>query len=929
MYPTRRNMKSSTKSSIRNILVSVLLLSSSAFFGWVFWSELNRTVENVGGVVVGEIVEIRGQAQRRYNQQSRWGSLNGSEEVYNLDAIRTSSNSGAVIVLKNIDESGNELLDEISLGPDTYIILDLSGKTRNINFVGGNISASGSNGLTVSAEGTLVTFNQGSVNLNRKEGEQTSVTVTEGEATVKTREGSTVVGTDAVLHINETSGVETREQVALTAKTPKSNDLLLTYNEQRQVDFSWELFADWQKPILEVSSNSSFNESEAQVFRMEAASQARLTLPPGLWYWRVVDTLRDESGPINVFSIDMERKANPISPAENLVIPFRGDAPAVSLQWNRAWFADSYTLEMSRTASFAETPVIREVSGSSILIENLSSGTWWWRITPEYRRGILENPPTVTPRSFVLEQRVGHERITLVNPADNATISALDVREGVPFRWENQEGLVSYRLKVASSRSMSDVLAETDGPENWKTLLPAPEPETYYWQVEGVAADGLPVPASDIRSFIVRPLSGSVELVDPSPGETREIEPYSSHTFLWRSEVPGTARFQLDRISDEDTGERTRIIESLVNGESFTAPLPGEGLYSWRIQILDKNSRTLVQSTEGAFTLRSEFSPPVLSSPKPGSSVSLIGSSALTISWNPAPGADAYRVVLKAPDGTVISRDDRTVGLIRDFTLGSSGGIGSYTVELSSIRDNPPAGASKVSSTASYRFNVSDFVQYSAAVLQSPANGTAIPALNALRNGITLNWNQDPPLGRYTVELSNDRVTRLYQTTEPTLTLDALEEGNYRWVVKSRDSFGQEAPDSGSARFTVSELPTPSRPVVTSPASGEDIDMTGRRNLVFTWQPVDGADFYDIALYVEGSGSPILRKTGITGTRYALNNLRILDVGNFILSIRARSEYEDVGVTRSSPRLRVPFSLSVNIADTAPTILTDELQYAE
>ncbi|MCD6343627.1 MAG: hypothetical protein J7L76_07565, partial [Spirochaetaceae bacterium] len=281
-------MKSSTKSSIRNILVSVLLLSSSAFFGWVFWSELNRTVENVGGVVVGEIVEIRGQAQRRYNQQSRWGSLNGSEEVYNLDAIRTSSNSGAVIVLKNIDESGNELLDEISLGPDTYIILDLSGKTRNINFVGGNISASGSNGLTVSAEGTLVTFNQGSVNLKRKEGEQTSVTVTEGEATVKTREGSTVVGTDAVLHINETSGVETREQVALTAKTPKSNDLLLTYNEQRQVDFSWELFADWQKPILEVSSNSSFNESEAQVFRMEAASQARLTLPPGLWYWRVV-----------------------------------------------------------------------------------------------------------------------------------------------------------------------------------------------------------------------------------------------------------------------------------------------------------------------------------------------------------------------------------------------------------------------------------------------------------------------------------------------------------------------------------------------------------------------------------------------------------------------------------------------------------------
>lgn len=105
--------------------------------------------------------------------------------------------------------------------------------------------------------------------------------------------------------------------------------------------------------------------------------------------------------------------------------------------------------------------------------------------------------------------------------------------------------------------------------------------------------------------------------------------------------------------------------------------------------------------------------------------------------------------------------------------------------------------------------------------------------------------------------------------------------------------------------------------------------MTGRRNLVFDWLPVDGADFYDLTLYVEGSGSPLMRETGLTGTQYTLNNLSILDVGNFILVVQARTEYEDVGVTRTSSPVRVPFSLSVNIADTAPKILTDELQYAE
>lgn len=926
-------MKSSTKSSIRNFLVTLCLLSSAAFFGWLFWSELNRTVDNVGGVLVGEVVEVRGQAQRRYVRQSRWGSLKGTEQVFNLDAIRTSSESGAVIILKRTDESGVELFDEISLGPDTYIILDLFGDTRNINFVGGNLSATGAEGLTVSAEGTLVAVDQGSVNLNREKGEQTSVTVTKGEAMVDTGSGETIVGTDSILRIDEASGATTREQVAVAALIPKSNALLLTYDSQRQVEFTWDLFADWKEPTLEVSTSPSFRESEGELYRDVAESGAVLPLKPELWYWRVIDSATGESGPVNIFTVDIERRVEPTTPAPDLVIPFRGDAPTVSLQWNRAWFADSYTLEIARSASFADVPIIREVSGTSVLIQNLSAGNWWWRVSPRYLRGIPDRSVTPETRSFKLELRVGHDPVTLVSPADDASISALDIRDGVPFRWKNQDGLVTYRIMVADDEGMSQVLAESDGPENWKTLLPASASGTYFWQVAAVAADGLPVPVSEIRRFTVRPVSGSVELLDPSPGETKELEPYSSHTFAWRSDIPGTARFQLQRINGTAVEDRVRIIESLVIGETFTAPLPGEGEYAWKIQILDEAGRTLVESSEARFRLRSEFSPPVLSNPRPGSSISLVGSSTVSIGWDPSPGADAYRVVLKAPNGTIIDRDDRVTGLDREFTLTptsvASGAEGTYSVELTSLRDNPPSGASRTSETATYRFDIGDFVQFSAAIPQSPANGITISALESLRNGVNLSWNQDPPLGRYTVEIDNGTVTRLYQTAEPTLSLGALDSGTYRWLIRSRDSFGQEAPDSQSSRFTIGELPALTRPTVSSPVSGENIDMTGRRNLVFNWQAVNGADFYDLALYVEGSGSPLLRETGVTGTRFALNNLRILDVGNFVFTIQARTEYEDVGVTRTSPGVRVPFSLSVNIADTAPTILTDELQYAE
>ena len=920
-------MKSSTKSSIRNILVSLVLVGISAFFARQFYLELTQSVENVDGVVVGEVLEIRGQVQRRYEDQSRWGSLKGNETLYNLDAIRTYSSSGAEIILLTYDDEGVSKKDTIILGQDTYIILDLLGEARNINFVGGDISASGSGGLTVSAEGTVVSVDDGSVNLSREEGRQTSVTVTEGEARVITGEGETVVGTESKILIDEGTGSTKREQVAVVPTLPKSNALLLTYGTERRVNFAWDLLAEWEKPVLEVSSNPAFSEESAPVVKQPANENAVLTLTPGVWYWRLGDESTGEKGPMNIFTVDMERPADPVSPANELTIPFRGEAPAVNLQWNRAWFADSYTVEVSRNAAFTEIQRTREITGSSLLLEELTAGSWWWRVKPNYRRGLLDTPRTPAIRQFVLEHRVGHDPVTLISPANGSELSGLDVREGIPFRWKNQEGLVSYRVLVAQDSNFSVPTADSDGPENWRLLLTAPKPATYWWKVEATSADGLPVPQSEIRSFTVKPVTGSVELVDPAPGATKELEPYSPYTFVWRSGIPGTARFQLTRF---DTGNtRTKIIESLINGETFTAPIPGEGTYAWRIQILDEGGRMIVESQEARFSLRTGFSAPILRNPRPGDSISLIGSDSLILQWDPEPAADAYSVVLKAPNGSVVDRDDRVLGLEREFTVAPSSGPGSYSVELTSIRDNPPAGAARMSESRTYRFDISNLVGYSAAVPVSPAGGAFIDGLSALKNGILLRWTQNPSLGRWTVEVDNGTVTRLYQTTEPSLKLEGLDSGRYSWKIRSRDGFGREAPDSRIAVFTVGAIPNPEAPVLTSPGYGEKVDMTGAKNLVFSWNPVPNAEFYDLALYAVGSETPLFRKNDLTETTFILENLRILDVGDFKVALRARIEYEDVGMSKASSVSETPFSLSVNIGNKAPTILTDELQYAD
>lgn len=105
--------------------------------------------------------------------------------------------------------------------------------------------------------------------------------------------------------------------------------------------------------------------------------------------------------------------------------------------------------------------------------------------------------------------------------------------------------------------------------------------------------------------------------------------------------------------------------------------------------------------------------------------------------------------------------------------------------------------------------------------------------------------------------------------------------------------------------------------------------MTGKKNLSFEWEAGEKNTVYDLALYFSDANTPLVREVGLTDTTYTLDNLEILDVGNFILTIQSRIDYFDIGITRSSPVVRVPFTLSIDVANTTPKMLNSELQYAD
>jgi len=239
-------------------------------------------------------------------------------------------------------------------------------------------------------------------------------------------------------------------------------------------------------------------------------------------------------------------------------------------------------VELSQNSSFSNPQIVHEVAGNSTLIQNLREGSRWWRVILRYQRGDLRNPLNSQPRYFVLERRIKHEAVKLISPMENA-VSSLDVRDGISLRWLAAGDIVSYRISVARNRNMMDIAAVGDGPENWKSLLPDPKAAVCYWRIEGIAADEADVPVSGTRSFTVRPRSRIVELIDPAP--RREAESFSFHNFICAAMFQAPSGSRLSKTEDE--GGRSRIIDALLQAESFTIMLPGEGEYVWNIQILD------------------------------------------------------------------------------------------------------------------------------------------------------------------------------------------------------------------------------------------------------------------------------------------------------------------------------------------------------
>jgi hypothetical protein len=141
-----------------------------------------------------------------------------------------------------------------------------------------------------------------------------------------------------------------------------------------------------------------------------------------------------------------------------------------------------------------------------------------------------------------------------------------------------------------------------------------------------------------------------------------------------------------------------------------------------------------------------------------------------------------------------------------------------------------------------------------------------------------------------------------------------LSPGNYYWTVKG-ELAGFDISSKETYSFNVEAIPPLPGAEILSPPRGFEYgpsELRAKRAIVLSWKPVAGATHYGLAVYASGKEPPVIKVEKLDATSYAIEDISILDKGDFDWSVEAfafdrSGEVEQSGLdSRSRFSIRLP-----------------------
>ncbi|MHC6203961.1 FecR domain-containing protein [Breznakiellaceae bacterium SP9] len=906
--------------------VILFCLAGAAVSLNLFWRDMFQTLRMQNLVPVGTISFKYKTAQRRLSDRVLWDQLQQESPVYNGDTIRTAELSEAVL---HFPDGAS-----IDINENTLIQIQTSGDRTWVDLEDGSVSletgSSGTSGPVLSAKGNTVEAAPGSI-LIAEAGEQgMSLRVSEGSVRLTDAAGeSREESAGAVIRLAPT-GLE-RSEPAAVMFTPRPNARLLnTRQVSLDTAFSWNrVNLSPEEPLrLDIAGDRNFSRI-AQTIET-SANAARFALPSGVWHWRITHT----GAVLAAGRVTVVHAPAPslITPSDGQVFRYRSRQPSLRFQWSGSDEAAEWILEAADNPDFANPRIRARTRMASLTTSELGAGVWYWRVLPEYARESEGTPLYSNTASFTIEQNELLEAPVPISPASGAMINIAAERRDVYFSWRSGNEAVSYTIRIAANRELQNPLIRETVRDalfvygRMEQILGAGQ---YYWGISQTDADGNESPVSSARPITA--FEGEViqRTIFPPNNFTIAETLLPDTRFTWKSNLPLETRFQISNSADFSR----LAVNEIVSGESFQGPSLPPGLWYWRISTA--GAGLSFQTPARSFIAAPAFPAPQMLEPRSGVRVALREGERATFRWQPVRGAEYYqfRVYADTDHSRPVHEQDSVVDTVQSLMLHNFP-EGDYYWTVQAFAREGPTATRLTGLIGGERFTTQ---KPRPLTLDSPAAGTVIEGLTALRRPVTLRWTTPEAVGNSRFILSRNAnlggtPARVIDNPGKTISLNRLEEGTWYWTVRAETADGFDISAAAPRSFRV--LPISLLPETRNllPANGYIVgpeELRQSRRLAFNWQPVEGANAYIVTLFEETGGQrrQIVSIGPQEQTSWTLEDLTLLGLGTFVWQVEAVSS---TGGTVLEQRGRARESrFSVNIPAPQPVFPPNNFTIAE
>lgn len=475
----------------------------------------------------------------------------------------------------------------------------------------------------------------------------------------------------------------------------------------------------------------------------------------------------------------------------------------------------------------------------------------------------------------------------IVYPPRKGRIAGPPSGSSVALEWESvSSGSGALRLEVSRNRDFSkpEVNRSVTGSRERVNL----EPGLWYWRL--LSDDDTPVAESSFTLLADKPPRPSTGIIspvqaDPITGQLALAWTPSDQVSGYRVEIARDAGFT-------DVVNRTETTASTLNLSPELLP-PGE--YHFRVLALYPMSDTPLTGPAGRVIFGDKKTVPVTVPVIPSLQLTRQGSTdavrdkRLILSWDARGQGDQFEVTFFNEAGQTVKTEtvDSSRLVVPEMPAGT------YTWQVRSLAGGEWSKPSEKGTL----------------VIRKPEPPSLrYPAADAVLSGagkIRFSWNdpENTPVVLLEVDdserFNSPEIQSEVRGRQWAVDRNDLKPGRWFWRVSVPKSGGSAERVSGIRSFILPLLI--SKPVLRSPDPGQVVDVYNEAEILFTWDPVPGADSYEVSIIRSLPGMESeLHTVTVKEPEYRFTAFEFLTVDRFQWSVVATGR-EGFQVRRSEP----------------------------